>query len=126
MHHAHGYLPHNFVSQASNQRNDKYGGSFENRIRLTLEVVDPTRKTVPRDMPVFLRISVTDWLEKVEGIDGWTVEDTIKLAEILAERGVDLIDVSTGGNHPKQQIKAGPGCRVSVSFSNGKLLQLLS
>jgi 2,4-dienoyl-CoA reductase-like NADH-dependent reductase (Old Yellow Enzyme family) len=126
IHNAHGYLLHNFVSPASNQRTDEYGGSFENRIRLTLEVVDLTRETVPKDMPVFLRISATDWLEKVEGIDGWTVEDTIKLAEILADRGVDLMDVSTGGNHPKQQIKTGPGYQVSVSFSSKKLLQLLS
>lgn len=88
--------------------------------------MDLARKTVPKDMPVFLRISATDWLEKVGGIDGWTVEDTIKLAEILAERGVDLMDVSTGGNHPKQQIKTDPGYQVSVSFSSKKFLQLLS
>lgn len=102
---AHGYLLHNFVSPAGNQRTGEYGGSLETRIRLTLEVVDLTRKTVPKDMPVFLRISATDWLEKVEGIDGWTVEDTIKLAEILAERGVDLMDVSPGGNRFKGKKK---------------------
>jgi 2,4-dienoyl-CoA reductase-like NADH-dependent reductase (Old Yellow Enzyme family) len=73
-------------------------------------------------MPVFLLISATDWLGNVEGIDGWTVEDTIKLAEILAERGVDLIDVSTGGNHPKQQIKTGPGISSkSLIFQQGTL-----
>jgi len=94
------------MSPPSNQRTDEYGGSFENRIRLTLEVVDLTRKTVPKDMPVFLRISATDWLEKAEGIDGWTVGDTI--------------------NHPKQQIKTGPGYQVSVSFSSKKFLQFLS
>jgi 2,4-dienoyl-CoA reductase-like NADH-dependent reductase (Old Yellow Enzyme family) len=118
IHNAHGYLLHSFVSPASNQRTDEYGGSFENRIRLTLEVVDLTRKTVPKDMPVFLRISATDWLENVEGIDGWTVKDTIKLAEVLAERGVDLLDVSSGGLHPKQQIKTGPGYQVSLFFSS--------
>jgi 2,4-dienoyl-CoA reductase-like NADH-dependent reductase (Old Yellow Enzyme family) len=73
-------------------------------------------------MPVFLLISATDWLGNVEGIDGWTVEDTIKLDEILAERGVDLIDVSTGGNHPKQQIKTGPGISSkSLIFQQGTL-----
>jgi 2,4-dienoyl-CoA reductase-like NADH-dependent reductase (Old Yellow Enzyme family) len=120
IHNAHCYLLHSFVSPASNQRTDEYGGSFETRTRLTLEVVDLTRKTVPKDMPVFLRISVTDWLEKVEGIDSWTVDDTIKLAETLAERGIDFMDVGTGGNHPKQQIKTGPGYQVSV-FSQPKI-----
>lgn len=114
IHNAHGYLLHNFVSPASNQRTDEYGGSFENRIRLTLEIVDLTRKTVPKDMPVFLRISATDWLENVKDVEGWTVEETVKLSEILAERGVDLIDVSSGGNDPRQQIKTGPGYQVSV------------
>ena len=114
IHNAHGYLLHNFVSPASNQRTDEYGGSFENRIRLTLEIVDLTRKTVPKDMPVFLRISATDWLENVKDVEGWTVEETVKLSEILAERGIDLIDVSSGGNDPRQQIKTGPGYQVSV------------
>jgi 2,4-dienoyl-CoA reductase-like NADH-dependent reductase (Old Yellow Enzyme family) len=104
-----GYLLHSFISHASNQRTDEYGGSFENRTRLTREVVDLTRETIPDDMPLFLRISATDWLDGVEGIEGWKIEDTIRLAEIVAEKGVDLLDVSTGGNHPKQQIKTGPG-----------------
>lgn len=114
IHNAHGYLLHNFVSPVSNRRTDEYGGSFENRIRLTLEIVDLTRRNVPAGMPVFLRISATDWLEEVEeeGMESWTVEDTVRLAAILAERGVDLLDVSSGGNHPKQKIKAGPGYQV--------------
>jgi 2,4-dienoyl-CoA reductase-like NADH-dependent reductase (Old Yellow Enzyme family) len=111
IHNAHGYLLHSFVSPATNQRTDEYGGSFENRCRLTLEIVDLTRKTVPKDMPVFLRISATDWLEEVEGIRGWTVEETVKLGEILAGRGVDLVDVSSGGNHPKQKVTTGPGIK---------------
>lgn len=112
IHSAHGYLLHSFVSPASNQRTDEYGGSFENRIRLTLEIVELTRKTVPEDMPVFLRISATDWLDEVDGIDGWTLDETVRLAEIIAQKGVDLIDVSSGGNHPKQQISTGPGYQV--------------
>jgi 2,4-dienoyl-CoA reductase-like NADH-dependent reductase (Old Yellow Enzyme family) len=117
IHNAHRYLLHSLVSPASNQRADEYGGSFENRIRLTLEIVDLTRKTVPEDMPVFLRISATDWLDDVDGIGGWNVEDSIKLAEILADRGVDLVDVGSGENHPKQKIKTGPGYQVSVLLS---------
>src|SRR5271156_545686 len=125
IHNAHGYLLHQFVSPASNQRVDEYGGSFENRVRLTLEVVDLTRKTVPKDMPVFLRISATDWLDDVEDIEGWTVEETLRLAEIIAEKGVDLIDVSSGGNHPQQKIKTGPGYQVSTLFPAREILRLL-
>jgi len=109
LHNAHGYLLHEFLSPASNKRTDRYGGSFENRARLTLEVVELLRQTIPEEMPLFVRISATDWLEEVEGLEGWTVEESAKLAGLLAERGVDLLDVSTGGNHPKQKIKGGPG-----------------
>ena len=117
IHNAHGYLLHSFLSPGSNKRTDEYGGSFENRIRLTLEIVDLTRQTVPEHMPVFLRISATDWLEDVAGIDGWTVEDTIRLGPILADRGVDLIDVTSGGIHPKQRIVTGPAYQVSITLS---------
>lgn len=109
VHNAHGYLLHEFVSPASNKRTDQYGGSFENRVRLTLEIVELLRKAIPEDMPLFVRISATDWLEDVEGLEGWTVEESVRLAKLLAERGVDLLDVSSGGNHPKQKIKSGPG-----------------
>lgn len=103
IHNAHGYLLHSFISPVSNQRTDKYGGSFENRTRLTLEIVDITREMIPKDMPLFLRISATDWLEEAKDIkESWTSEDTVKLAPLLAEHGVDLLDVSTGGNHPAQ------------------------
>jgi 2,4-dienoyl-CoA reductase-like NADH-dependent reductase (Old Yellow Enzyme family) len=118
IHNAHGYLLHEFVSPATNKRSDEYGGSFGNRIRLTLEIVDLTRNIVPEDMPVFLRISATDWLDEVEGIEGWTVEDTIRLANILAQRGVDLLDVSSGGNHPAQKIATGPGYQVSALYKH--------
>lgn len=104
-----GYLLHSFVSPATNQRTDEYGGSFENRTRLTREIVDLTRAVIPDEMPLLLRVSATDWLDDVEGIEGWKLEDTIRLAEVLAEKGVDLLDVSTGGNHRKQKIKGGPG-----------------
>lgn len=108
-----GYLLHSFVSPASNRRTDSYGGSFENRTRLTREVVELTRANIPKDMPLFLRISATDWLEEEKDMESWKVGDTVKLAEILADMGVDLLDVSSGGNHPKQKVKTGPGCKSS-------------
>lgn len=88
VHNAHGYLLHSFVSPASNKRTDEYGGSFENRTRLTREIVDLTREIIPKDMPLFLRISATDWLEEEPRIpESWKVEDTVRLAEVLAEKG---------------------------------------
>lgn len=111
IHNAHGYLLHEFISPASNQRTDEYGGSFENRTRLTLETVDLVRQTIPKDMPLFLRISATDWLEDnpkfKDPESSWTTDQTIRLAKILAERGVDVLDVSSGGNHFEQNIKSG-------------------
>lgn len=108
IHNAHGYLLHSFVSPASNQRTDEYGGSFENRIRLTLEVVEIARAAIPDTMPLFLRISADDWLQEA-GIEGWTIDQTVRLAEILATKGVDVLDVSSAGLHEKQKIKGGPG-----------------
>lgn len=103
IHNAHGYLLHSFISPVSNTRTDEYGGSFENRTRLTREVVELTRSIIPKDMPLFLRISATDYLEEsLPDTPSWRVEDTVKLAPILADLGVDLLDVSAGGNHPKQ------------------------
>ncbi|WDF54552.1 NADPH dehydrogenase NamA [Mucilaginibacter sp. KACC 22063] len=93
LHAAHGYLLHQFYSPLSNQRTDEYGGSFENRIRLLLEVVDSVKQVWPDEKPLFVRISATDWTE-----GGWTIEDSVKLATVLKEKGVDLIDTSTGGN----------------------------
>ena len=108
IHNAHGYLLHSFCSPVSNQRTDQYGGSFENRTRLTREMVQVTRDNMPKDMPLFLRISGTDYLEEEAGMDSWRVEDTVRLAPTLAELGVDLLDVSGGGSHAKQHPHVGP------------------
>ncbi|EMC99563.1 hypothetical protein BAUCODRAFT_29934 [Baudoinia panamericana UAMH 10762] len=119
IHNAHGYLLHEFVSPVSNQRKDQYGGSFENRVRLTLEVVRETRATIPKDMPLFLRISATDWLEeapKDQIPESWTNQDTIKLAQQLAEEGVDLLDVSSGGNHPLQHPHVKPAYQAPFAI----------
>jgi 2,4-dienoyl-CoA reductase-like NADH-dependent reductase (Old Yellow Enzyme family) len=104
IHAAHGYLIHSFLSGASNTRNDAYGGSFNNRIRLLMEVIDAVRVVIPDSMPLFVRVSATDWLQKDRYPTAWDIPDTIKLAKLLYERGVDLIDVSSGGNHEFQQI----------------------
>lgn len=122
IHNAHGYLLHEFLSPVSNKRTDKYGGSFENRIRLTLEIVEATRAAIPKDMPLFLRISASDWLDqteeqKQEFPESWTIDDTVRLAPLLAERGVDLLDVSSAGLHPAQKIKTGPGYQAHFSHT---------
>jgi 2,4-dienoyl-CoA reductase-like NADH-dependent reductase (Old Yellow Enzyme family) len=110
IHAAHGYLLHQFLSPLSNQRTDTYGGSFENRIRLMLEVVAAVRQIVPEDYPVIVRISATDWTE-----GGWTPDDSVQLATWLRDRGVDLIDASTGGNVPHAKIPVGPGYQVEFA-----------
>ena len=107
VHAAHGYLLHEFLSPLSNTRTDAYGGSFENRVRLCLEVVDAVRAEWPESLPVFVRISATDWVE-----GGWDIEQSVALARLLAARGVDLIDCSTGGNVAKATIPVGPGYQV--------------
>lgn len=118
IHNAHGYLLHEFLSPVSNERTDEYGGSFQNRIRLTLELVDLVRQVIPENMPLFLRISATDWLEETDLKDkSWTVPDTVRLAKILANRGVDYLDVSSGGNHPEQHIHAGPGYQAPFAYA---------
>ncbi|KAI1193532.1 hypothetical protein F5X97DRAFT_34535 [Nemania serpens] len=117
IHSAHGYLLHSFLSPISNQRTDQYGGSFENRTRFLLEVVEAVREAVPQDMPVFVRISGTDWFEFDTSADNlfpesWTVAQSAQLSILLAEKGVDLVDVSSGGAHPaapKSLIQSGPG-----------------
>ncbi|KAH9939922.1 FMN-linked oxidoreductase [Amylocystis lapponica] len=101
IHGAHGYLLGEFLSPAVNTRTDEYGGSFANRTRLLLEVVDAVRGVIPPDMPLFVRISATDWLPDQPS---WRVEDTVRLAPILAEHGVDLLDVSSGGTHRAAQM----------------------
>ncbi|MFJ9103014.1 NADH:flavin oxidoreductase/NADH oxidase [Streptomyces sp. NPDC102405] len=108
IHGAHGYLINNFLSPHSNQRTDEYGGSYENRTRFALEVVDAVREVWPDDKPLFFRISATDWLE--EG--GWTPDDTVRFARDLQTHGIDLLDVSTGGNASGVRIPVGPGYQV--------------
>jgi 2,4-dienoyl-CoA reductase-like NADH-dependent reductase (Old Yellow Enzyme family) len=107
VHAAHGYLLHEFLSPLSNLRTDAYGGDLAGRSRLLLEVVDAVRAAIPGRVPLFVRLSATDWMP-----GGLTVEETAEVAELLAPRGVDLIDVSSGGNHPDQQIAIGPGYQV--------------
>ena len=103
IHAAHGYLLHEFYSPLSNQRTDEYGGSFENRIRLTLEVAKTVRAILSDKNPLFVRISSTDWKE-----NGWTLDDSVKLAEHLRGIGVDLIDCSSAGLVPDAKISVGP------------------
>ena len=110
LHAAHGYLLHEFLSPLSNPRTDAYGGPFENRIRLLLEVVAATRDVWPAELPLLVRLSVTDWTE-----GGWNADESTQLAAILKTRGVDLIDCSTGGNVPKAPIPVGPGYQVQFA-----------
>jgi 2,4-dienoyl-CoA reductase-like NADH-dependent reductase (Old Yellow Enzyme family) len=104
LHAAHGYLLHQFLSPISNQRRDQYGGSFENRIRLTLQVTEAVRAVWPEELPLFVRVSATDWVE-----DGWNPDETVELARRLKDLGVDLIDVSSGGTAANAEIPVGPG-----------------
>jgi 2,4-dienoyl-CoA reductase-like NADH-dependent reductase (Old Yellow Enzyme family) len=103
IHAAHGYLLHEFYSPLSNKRSDKYGGSFENRIRLLLEVVAVVQAALQKDFPLFVRISATDWTE-----DGWSLEDSIQLAAALKGANVHLVDCSSGGNTSGVKIPVGP------------------
>ncbi len=110
IHAAHGYLIHEFLSPLTNQRTDEYGGSFENRIRLITEILAAVKTVWSDDLPLFVRLSATDWAE-----GGWNVEETVKLASILKKSGVDLIDCSSGGNIVDQKIQIGPGYQVQFS-----------
>ena len=107
IHSAHGYLLHEFLSPLSNQRTDEYGGSLENRMRLVLRVAEQLRRLMPDDMPLFTRISATDWVE-----GGWDVEQSVILARELKARGVDLIDVSSGALIPTARIPVAKGYQV--------------
>ena len=110
VHAAHGYLLHQFLSPVTNDRDDAYGGDFEDRMRLLREVVETVRSVWPDDKPVFVRISATDW---IEGRDSWDVDDSVRLAPLLEEAGADLIVVSGGGIHPDQELPStGPGYQV--------------
>ncbi|ODQ49890.1 FMN-linked oxidoreductase [Saitoella complicata NRRL Y-17804] len=109
IHGAHGYLLHEFVSPATNHRTDQYGGSFDNRIRLSLEICEAVKAAIPAETPLFYRVSATDWLEPGKG---WDLDQSIELAKRLHSIGIDLLDVSSGGNHCAQQINAHPGFQV--------------
>lgn len=110
IHAAHGYLIHEFLSPLSNKRTDNYGGIFENRIRLLLEIISAVRSIWPAKYPLFVRISATDWTE-----GGWTIEDSIALAEIMKSREVDLVDCSSGGIIPGVKIPIVPGYQVPLA-----------
>jgi 2,4-dienoyl-CoA reductase-like NADH-dependent reductase (Old Yellow Enzyme family) len=107
LHAAHGYLLHEFLSPLSNLRDDDYGGSFANRTRFTHEVVEAVRRVWPERLPLFVRISSTDWVD-----GGWTIEDSVALARELRPLGVDLIDCSSGGNAAHATIPLAPGYQV--------------
>lgn len=107
IHAAHGYLLHQFLSPLSNFRTDEYGESFENRIRLVLEVLEAVQSEWPKNLPLFVRISATDWAD-----GGWNIDESVQLSKILKEKGVDLIDVSSGGLVSHQQIPLGPNYQV--------------
>ena len=110
VHAAHGYLLHQFLSPLSNQRRDQYGGCFENRIRLLLQVTAAVRKAWPEELPLFVRLSATDWVE-----DGWNPDETVELARRLKDLGVDLIDVSSGGTAANAEIPVGPGYQTEFA-----------
>jgi len=111
IHAAHGYLLHEFLSPLSNRRNDAYGGDLAGRARLLTEVIDAVRGEWPEELPLFLRLSASEWVE-----GGYALEDTIALVKLVAARGdVDLIDCSSGGNHPEQEIPIFPGYQVQFA-----------
>jgi 2,4-dienoyl-CoA reductase-like NADH-dependent reductase (Old Yellow Enzyme family) len=109
IHGAHGYLVHEFLSPLSNHRTDEYGGAFENRIRLLLEIIDSVKGSWPAENPLFVRISSTDWTE-----GGWTADDSVALAKVLIDKGVDLVDCSSGGN-VLAKIPLKPGYQVEFA-----------
>jgi 2,4-dienoyl-CoA reductase-like NADH-dependent reductase (Old Yellow Enzyme family) len=107
IHAAHGYLLNEFLSPLSNTRTDRYGGSFENRARFLIDVIDAVRQVWPEELPLLLRISASDWRD-----DGWTIEDSVALARVVQSHGVDLIDCSSGGVVGRVKIPVGPGYQV--------------
>jgi 2,4-dienoyl-CoA reductase-like NADH-dependent reductase (Old Yellow Enzyme family) len=110
VHGAHGYLLHQFLSPLSNQRQDRYGGSLDNRTRLLREVVETVRAVWPEQLPLLVRISATDWTE-----GGWDLDSSVHLAGQLRDLGVDLLDCSSGGNVPRASIPLGPGYQVAFA-----------
>jgi 2,4-dienoyl-CoA reductase-like NADH-dependent reductase (Old Yellow Enzyme family) len=110
IHGAHGYLIHSFYSPLSNFREDQYGGSFENRIRFFVEVVQLVRAAWPKELPLAVRISATDWVE-----GGWTIDDSVALAKVLRELGIDLVDCSSGNIRSGDRYKMDPGYQVPLA-----------
>lgn len=110
IHGAHGYLIHQFLSPLSNHRNDEYGGHFDNRVRFALEVTDAIRRVWPQHLPLFFRVSATDWHER-----GWNADECVRLSSILRDRGADLIDCSSGGLVPGVPIPVGSGYQVAFA-----------
>lgn len=124
LHMAHGYLLHEFLSPISNQRHDGYGGSLENRMRLPLEIAKAVRKKWPNELPLFARISATDWADK--NTPSWNLEESIVFCGKLKELGVDLIDCSSGGTLPKAQIPVGPGYQVPFAEAIRKEVNIMT
>src|SRR5437763_15089488 len=110
IHAAHGYLIHEFLSPVSNKREDDYGGSFENRIRLCRYIVAAVRSAWPKELPLFVRISATDWID-----GGWDIEQSMQVAAELKQIGVDLIDCSSGGNVAHAKIPVSPGYQTAFA-----------
>jgi 2,4-dienoyl-CoA reductase-like NADH-dependent reductase (Old Yellow Enzyme family) len=110
LHAAHGYLAHQFLSPLSNDRIDRYGGAFENRIRFLMETARAVRAVWPERQPLTIRLSCTDWVER-----GWTIEESVELARRLKGEGVDLIDCSSGGSSPLARIPVEPGYQVEFA-----------
>ncbi len=121
IHAAHGYLIHQFLSPLSNHRTDEYGGSFENRTRILIQIVKAINQVWPKELPIFVRISATDWTT-----GGWDLEASIQLVNILKEIGVDLIDTSTAGNIVDATIPVAPGYQVPFAMEIKKQTGILT
>ncbi len=121
IHAAHGYLINQFLSPLSNHRTDEYGGSFENRIRFLLQVVDAVQTVWPATLPISVRISATDWVD-----GGWDIADSVKLARILKDKNIDIIDASSGGLVPNAKIPAGRGYQVPFAEAIKKQTGILT
>jgi 2,4-dienoyl-CoA reductase-like NADH-dependent reductase (Old Yellow Enzyme family) len=121
IHAAHGYLINEFLSPLTNQRTDEYGGSFENRTRFLSEIIEAVQTVWPADLPLFVRISATDWAE-----GGWTIDDSVKLSMMLKAKGVDLVDASSGGTVSTAKIPAGPGYQVQFAEAIKKQTGILT
>ncbi|KAJ5706578.1 hypothetical protein N7488_006379 [Penicillium malachiteum] len=126
IHGAHGYLINEFLSPVTNRRTDKYGGSFENRIRIVKEVAAAIRAAIPAGMPLFLRISATEWLEgqpAAEKTGSWDMESSAQLAKLLPELGIDFLDVSSGGNHREQKLEPHTNYQIDLAAQLRKVIQ---